>query len=207
MYGYILELRNKYGPLTPKKPQYPPHKHRTIDHGAKQQIVQPKDTSPHLYDKGIKRVQGNFGALLYVGRAVNYRILVALSTIVYQQAGETKETADAIEQLIDYVATYPDDGILFRKSDMLLVAHADTGFINESKACIRVGAHIFLSENDPKPILNVPLLTIAPIIKNVMASAAEYEMVALYITAKNMIPLHNTLIEMGWPQPQLPIQI
>ena len=39
-----------------------------------------------------------------------------------------------------------------------------------------------------------------------MASAAEAEMVALYITAKNMIPLRNTRIEMGWPQPQTPIQ-
>ena len=40
-----------------------------------------------------------------------------------------------------------------------------------------------------------------------MASTAEAEMVALYITEKNMIPLRNTLIEMGWSQPQSPIQI
>ena len=39
-----------------------------------------------------------------------------------------------------------------------------------------------------------------------MASAAQAEMAALYITAKNIIPLHNTLIEIGWPQPQTPIQ-
>ena len=42
-----------------------------------------------------------------------------------------------------------------------------------------------------------------------MASAAEAEMVALYIKAKkmkNMIPLRNTLIEMGWPKPKTPIQ-
>ena len=31
-------------------------------------------------------------------------------------------------------------------------------------------------------------------------------MAALFITAKKMIPLCNTLIEMGWPQPQTPIQ-
>ena len=31
-------------------------------------------------------------------------------------------------------------------------------------------------------------------------------MAALYITAKNMIPLSNTLIEMGWPQPKSYIQ-
>ena len=39
-----------------------------------------------------------------------------------------------------------------------------------------------------------------------MASEAEAEMVALYITSKNMIPLRHTLIEMGWPQPQTPIK-
>ena len=89
---------------------------------------------------------------------------------------------------------------------MILAAHADAEFLDESKARIRAGAHILLSENDPKPKLNGPVLTIAQIIKAVMASAAEAEMAALYITAKKMIPLRNTLIEMGWPQPHTPIQ-
>ena len=39
-----------------------------------------------------------------------------------------------------------------------------------------------------------------------MASALEAEMAALFITAKKMIPLRHTLIEMGWPQPQKLIQ-
>ena len=60
-----------------------------------------------------------------MGRAVNNKLLVSLSTIGSQQAEATKETADAIEQLLDYVATYPDDGIIIRKSDMILAAHAD----------------------------------------------------------------------------------
>ena len=94
------------------------------------------------------------------------------------------------------MATYPNDGILSRKSDMLLAAHADAGFFNESRARSRVGAHIFLSENEPKPKLNGPILTIAQIIKTVMALAAEAEMAALFITAEKMILLRNTLIEM-----------
>ena len=206
MDGYILDLRNKYGHLPPKKPQYSPQKHCPIDYGAKQKTVQPADTSPSLYDKGIKRFQCIVGELTYVGRSVNNKLLEALSAIGYQQAAATKETEDTTEQLLDYVTTYPDDGILFRKSYMILLAHADAGFINESKACSREGAHIFLSENDPKPKINVPVLTIAQIIKSVMASSAEAEMEALYITARKMIPLHNTLIEMGWPQPKSPIQ-
>ena len=56
------------------------------------------------------------GALLYVGRAVNNKLLVALSAIVSQQAAATEDTAAAIEQLLDYVATYPNDGILSEKA-------------------------------------------------------------------------------------------
>ena len=39
-----------------------------------------------------------------------------------------------------------------------------------------------------------------------MVSAAEAEMAAIFITAKNMIPLRHTLIEMGWPPPKTSIQ-
>ena len=85
---------------------------------------------------------------------------------------------------------------------MILAAHADAGFIKKSKARSRAGARIFISEKDPKPKINGPALTITQIIKYMMASAAEAEMAALYITAKKMIPLRNTLIEIGWPQPK-----
>ena len=132
-------------------------------------MVQPADTSPSLDDKGIKRFQGIIGALLYVGRSVNNRLLVTLITIGAHQEAATVETEDAIKQLLDYFATYPDDGILFRKSDMILAAHTDTGFPNKPKAHSRSGAHIFLSENDPNTKLNGPVLTIAQIIRSVMA--------------------------------------
>ena len=53
------------------------------------------------------------GALLYVERAVNNKLLVALSAIGAQQAAATEDTAEAIEQLIYYVATYPNIMSLF----------------------------------------------------------------------------------------------
>ena len=115
--------------MAPKKPQYSPHKHRPIDYGATQQVVQPTNTSPLLNEKGIKRIQGIVVALLYVGRAVNNKLLVALSAIGAQQAAATEDTAAAIEKLLYYVATCPNYGILFRKIDMILAAHADVGFL------------------------------------------------------------------------------
>ena len=39
-----------------------------------------------------------------------------------------------------------------------------------------------------------------------MTSDAEAELAALYITAQKIVPIRQTLIEMGWPQPTTPIQ-
>ena len=39
-----------------------------------------------------------------------------------------------------------------------------------------------------------------------MTSAAEAELGSLYITAQKMVPMSQTFIEMGWPQPPTPIQ-
>ena len=89
---------------------------------------------------------------------------------------------------------------------MILAAHSDAGFNNESKARSCAEAHIFLSKNDPKPEWNGAILTISLIIKFVMSSATEAELGALYITAKEMFPIRQTLIEMGWKQPPSPIQ-
>ena len=89
---------------------------------------------------------------------------------------------------------------------MHLVAHYHAAKLNVSKARSRAGAHIFFSNDEPKPLYNIPILTIAQIIKFVMYSAAEAELAAIFITAKDMAPLRQTIIEMKWPQGQYPIQ-
>ena len=88
---------------------------------------------------------------------------------------------------------------------MILAGHSDAVFNNETRALSRSGAHIFLSENESFPRWNRPLLTIAQIMKYVVCSAAETEMTALFLTAKDMVPLCYTLTEMGWKQPPSPL--
>ena len=124
-------------------------------------------------------MQGIVGALLYYARAVDNTLLVALNAIGTQQAAATEETYASVSKLLDYVATYPNNGTIYRSRDMVLAAHSDAGFNNESKGRSRDGAHIFLSENVPEPKWNGPILTITQIIKFVMSSAAEAELGAL----------------------------
>ena len=110
---------------------------------------------------GIKRIQAIIGALLYNARAVDNKLLVALSTLGTQQASATTATKADCGWLLDYCATYPDDGIICRASDMVLAAHSDAGFNNETKARSRTGAHIFLSEDEPIPRWNGAVLAIS----------------------------------------------
>jgi hypothetical protein len=64
----------------------------------------------------------------------------------------------------------------------------------------------FLQVNDPFPRFNGAVLSIAQIIKFVMASAAEAELPTLSVMAREMIPHRQTHIDMGWLQPKSPIQ-
>src|SRR6056300_678158 len=202
----MANLLLKYGHTPPTKPQLSPHRHSEIVYGAKTQLAPADDDSPLLDTTGTKRVQAIVGAVLYYARAVDNKLLVALNAIGTQQSSPTERTNEAIEWLLDYCATYPSDGILYRASNMILAAHSDAGFNNETKGRSRAGAHIFLSEDEPSPKWNGAVLTIAQIIKFVMDSASEAELGALYMTAKEMVPMRNTLEEMGWPQPRSPIQ-
>ena len=90
---------------------------------------------------------------------------------------------------------------------MILAAHSDASYLSKPNTRSRSGAHIFVSKNDPIPRPNGPVISIAWVIKSVMASAAEAELASLFITAQEMVPLRNTLTEIGWPQPKLPIQV
>ncbi len=76
---------------------------------------------------------------------------MALSAIAACQANATVATEQAVSLLLNYVATYPNDGIFYRESNMILCARADAGFLNKTNSHSRASAHIYLSENDPFP--------------------------------------------------------
>jgi hypothetical protein len=207
MPGYTENLIIKFKHPRPPKPRLSPHKCLPISYGAKARLTLDANTS-ELLDKHPKRcIQEIFGLLLYYARAVDNKLLVALSTIAARQSCATVATKQAVHLLLDYVATYPSDGIIYQASDMVLCAHLDAGFLNKTNSRSCTGAHIFLLENKPFLRFNGAILSIAQIIKFVMASAAESELASLFVTAREMIPHRQTLISMGWPQPNSPIQL
>ena len=89
---------------------------------------------------------------------------------------------------------------------MILAAHSDAAYLNVSLARSCAGTRTMISEDTLVPSINGPVLTITQIIKNVTSSAAEAKLSGLFICAKAMVPLRNTLIKVGWPQTSSPIQ-
>ncbi len=206
MKSYVNNLLLSLNWPMPKKPQLLPFTATPIAYGQKNQYTPDKDTLASLSPERIKRVQKIIGSLLYYAQAVDNMLLVALNAISARQAKATVHTEQLIDMLLNYVPTYPNNSIVYRASDMVLCTHADAGYLNETWYCSRAGAHIFLLEENPWPRFNGAVLAIVTIIKFVMASAAEAELVALFIATRKMVPHQQTLMDMGWPQPWSLIQ-
>jgi hypothetical protein len=89
---------------------------------------------------------------------------------------------------------------------MILQVHSDAGYANEKGAQSQAGGHFFLSNNNSSAPNNGAILTMSTIIKAVMSSAAEAELGALFLNAKEAVIIRQILTEMGHPQPCTPIQ-
>ncbi len=164
------------------------------------------DTLPALGKQQKTFVQEAIGVFLYYAQAVDCTMLTALGSLATQQASPMETTLAQIHQFLDYALSHPNACVMYRASDMILAAHSDASYLSETNARSCAGGHFFLSEDVHYPNNNGAVLTIAQIIKAVMSSAAEAELGALYINARELIPLRHLLIEMSHPQPPTPIQ-
>jgi hypothetical protein len=144
---------------------------------------------------------------LYYARAVDPTVLMPLNDIATEQTKVTEKTQAATNQMLDYLATHPDAIIRYHASDMVLHIHSDASYISVSDAGSRLGGTFFLGNKSPKQYaLNVSILNVAAVIKNVVASAAELEVGACFHNAQSGAPLRVTLTELGHIQPPAPLR-
>ena len=57
---------------------------------------------------------------------------IVRNTIAARQANATEETEKIVHYLLDNCSTYRNDGITYHTSNMILCAHSDAGFNNET---------------------------------------------------------------------------
>lgn len=170
--------------------------------------MEPEQKLPILPPERIKRIQKIIGSLLYYARAVDSTILMTVNYIASQQSKATQATETKINQLLNYVATHPNASITYRKSDMKLVVHSDASYLSAPGARSRAGGYFFLSDNnnaDHKHPLNAPIHVECRIMKNVLSSATEAEIGAIFLNCQQAEIVRTTLEEMGHQQDTTPI--
>jgi hypothetical protein len=208
MPGYIRKQLQKYLHEKPLRPQHSPYPSAPRTYGKSAQETIPEDTSPPADQAGILRIQKVVGSILYYARVVDLTALMGLSTLASEQADATQHTITNTEQMLDYLATHPDATIRYCASDMILNIHSDASYLSARGAKSRASGHFFLGwlPRDNQPIrLNGAIFTLCAILKFVAASAAEAELGALFMWAKEGRIHRLTLKELGHPQPPTPI--
>jgi len=206
MPGYIPDALKRFKREKPKKWQGSPHVHIIPNYGARQQFAKVEVDERVLKDDDKRYIQQVLGTFLYYARAVDPTMLVALSAIASEQAKPTQSTMEKVDQFLDYAASQEQAVLTYHSSDMILAIHSDASYLSESKARSRAGGHFFMSKDVSFPPNNGAVLNIAQIMKSVMSSAAEAEIGAMYINAREAVPARKLLEEMGHPQPRTPMQ-
>jgi hypothetical protein len=208
MPGYVTKQLTKYNHPLPKKPVNTPWEPYPIKYGHPIQETLPHDDSPPLSTQNITHIQQIVGSFLYYARATDPTIPHALSELATQQSHATEQTLKRCHHFLDYMATHPDARIRYHASDMVLNVHSDASYLSVKNAKSRAAGIFFLGslpKNNQPLRLNGAIAVLCTILKFVAASAAEAELGALFLNAKEAKIMRLTLEELGHPQPPTPI--
>jgi hypothetical protein len=208
MPGYIKAALHKYQHPAPARPEHAPHTWNTPIYGANMQFVNETTPSPALSDKNVNKLQQLTGTLLYYARAVDPTLIMPNNVLASEQSNATEITANKVIKLLNYCNTHPETKIRYHASDMILHIHSDASCLSENEAKSRARGLFYMgntNKNDKK-LTNGAILIVSKVLKHVMSSAAEAEIRAVFINAKEGAVLRTTLEELGHPQPTTPME-
>jgi hypothetical protein len=211
MPGYIERTLARFQHTPPTRPQHSPHPWTKPEYGANIQYAESPDTTNNLPKKDITRIQEILGTLLYYAHAVDSTLLVAISSLSSEQTKGTIHTMKKITHLLNYCLTHPEATIRYNKSEMVLHIESDVSYLSESQMRSCAAGYFYLSQTpnhpskppaptDAAPPINGALTLLCNIMREVVSSASEAELAALYYNAHEGIALRNALEEMGHSQ-------
>jgi hypothetical protein len=195
MRGYIKAALHKYQHAAPAHPEHAPHTWNPPIYGSKTQYVEDETTSPALSDKDVNKLQQLTGKLLYYARAVDPNLIMPINILASKQSRATAVTANKVIKLLNYCNTHPETKIRYHASYMTLHIHSDASYLSEIEAKSRAAILFYMgnSTNTDKKLTNGAIIIIREVLKNVMSLAAEAEIGAVFINAKEGAVLRTTL--------------
>jgi hypothetical protein len=208
MPGYIKAALHKYQHAAPARPEHAPHTWNQPIYGAKTQFVKDETISPALSDKDVNKLQQLTVTLLYYARAVDPTLIMPINVLASEQSKATEVTADKVIKLLNYCNTHPETKIRYYASDMILHIHSDASYLSENEAKSRAGGLFYMCSDTKtnKKLTIGEILITSKVLKHVMSLAAEAEIGAVFINAKEGAFLRTTLEELEHPQPPTPME-
>ena len=192
----------RYLPSALQRFKFGPHKpvHNPINYQPTKftfvQTPTPCDTSPPCSPEQVKRIQQIVGVLLYYTRAIDATFATAVSKVSSAQANPTTAVLAAAEQLLEYGATHPAAELVYHASKMDLIIHGDASYLSETNSRSRAAGVYYLGDHLHPDIINAPILCTTAILDVVVSAAGEAEYGALFVNAKQAVPIRHTLVSM-----------
>ena len=216
--GYNQQALIRFKHPLPTKPQHSPYPWNPPKYGQRVQYAEPilLPSALKLQPKQLQRLQAIIGTFRFNADSVDSTLQMSVSSLLTDASHvSAPEITRRTNHFLDYVATHPDATLKFRASDMILWAHSDASYLSEPKARSRAGGFYYLSAkpqypitaSQPAPPANGAIATKCKILDHMISSASEAETGAGYYNAKQLLPLRQTLIELGHPQEATPLQL
>ena len=201
MKGYIAAVLKRFH-IKPTHNVYSPEFFTPIHYGCKtSQLIKIDDTSEKCNETDTTLVQQIAGSMLYYAIGIDATMRPAIDHIAMEQANPTKNTLDNCYRLLHYAATFPNATITYKPSDMILIANGDASYNSETNARSRGAVIIWCGKINDTSFHNGPIECISTLLPTIVASAAEAEYATLFIAGKSLLPLRNSLHDLGHDQP------
>jgi hypothetical protein len=209
MPGYVERALQRFMHTKPARHESSPHDYNAPVYGSRQQY-ETQDTTPYLDLNDKQKILEIVGVFLYYARAVDLTMIPALGTIASKQNQPTEHTLRAATKFLNYAASNPDATVRYHASGMQLYIESDASYLCETKARSRAaGIHYLGPKPDLKnlqtPPRNGTVAVLSKILRNVVSSASEAELAALFLNGQEAVPIRNTLEELGHIQGPTPI--
>jgi hypothetical protein len=107
----------------------------------------------------------------------------------------SKKTLAKLHQLLDYCASNPQAKVRFCESIMQLTIASDASYLSVSRARSRAAGYFYLSSRS-NPVSNGAIHVVCHVLQEVVSSAAEAELAALFYNSKEACPLRIALEEL-----------
>ena len=210
MPGYIERALQRFKHIAAPKAEHSPHPWQRPTYGAKTQFAAMPDESPSLDAADKTRILEVLGTLLFYARAIDSTMLTAIGELDTEQSQATKSTMDKLAQLLNYCAAHPDAVVRFTASDMILAVESDASYLSVVKGRSRAAGYFFLTDKLASPTSSYKpngavQHILCHIMREVLSSAAEAKLGALFHNGKEACPLRIALEELGHPQSATPM--